>query len=157
MHYRLRAPTIGTIATAGMAVAFAVCPAVSGAPATPLGEIVLYGIDADTHELLRYTFDTDTYTRIGVVVDQNGFEIDHPEAFTYIPSGDYKGFYAVSNQKDSTGGPQHTLARINGMDATCVMSPQPVMPDAQIRGMTTVPDATYGDHCGYRLVHGSSS
>ncbi len=117
---------------------------VLAAPATPLGEIVLYGIDADTHELLRYTFDTDTFVRIGVVVDQNGFEIDHPEGFTYIPTGDYKGFYAVSQSKDFTGGPQHTRAKINGMDGTCVMSPQPVMPDAQIRGMTTVPDGIGG-------------
>jgi len=113
-------------------------------PATPLGEIVLYGIDADTHELLRYTFGSDTYTRIGVVVDQNGFEIDHPEGFTYIPSGEYKGFYAVSQGKDDTDGPHHTLARINGMDATCVMYPQQIRGNAQIRGMTTVPDGVGG-------------
>ena len=39
---------------------------------TAIEEVVMYGIDADTYELLRYVFATDAYTRIGVVVDENG-------------------------------------------------------------------------------------
>ena len=74
--------TISTRAAAsvGMVIAFALCTATRGATATtPVTELVLYGIDADTHEFVRYVFDTDTYTRIGVVVDQNGYVIDHPD------------------------------------------------------------------------------
>ena len=118
-----------------------------GAPAqgqpTPVDQLVIYGVDADTHELLRYVFDDDSFTRIGVITDQNGYVIDHPEGFTYIPNGPDKGFYAVSTHKDDTGGPQHTLAKINGMDATCVMYPSQLN-YRNVRGMTTVPDGAGG-------------
>ncbi len=105
-----------------MAGAFAICPAVGGtAPPTPVTELVLYGIDADTHELLRYVFDTDTYTPIGKVVDQNGFVIDHPECLTYVPSGPYKGFYSVPTGKDDTGGPKNVLCKIDGLTGDAYM------------------------------------
>ncbi len=78
----------------------------------------MYGIDADTHELLRYTFDTNTFIRIGAVIDQNGYVIDHPECLTYVPGGPDRGFYAIPSGKDSTGGPEHVLVKINGMDGT---------------------------------------
>ena len=64
-------------------------------PPTPVTEVIVYGIDADTHEFLRYSFETDTFLRIAVVVDQNGYVIDHPESMTYYPVGPDKGFYSA--------------------------------------------------------------
>ncbi len=47
----MRTTTRQATATAGIAVVLALCPAVGGgAPPTPVTELVLYGIDADTHE-----------------------------------------------------------------------------------------------------------
>ena len=116
-------------------------------PPTPLAEIVLYAVDADTHELFRYTFandgQPDDFNRIGVIIDQNGFELDHPEGFTYIPSGPNKGFYAVPTGKDKTGGPKNVLARINAFDASAEMIGAQFTYKG-IRGMTTIPDGAGG-------------
>ena len=38
---------------------------------TQIEDIVMYGIDVGTHELLRYEFGSDGYLPIGVVKDQN--------------------------------------------------------------------------------------
>ena len=135
-----RKTTIGAIATA---VAFAVCPAVSGAPPTDITELVLYGIDADTHELLRYVFGKDEFTRIGVVADQNGFAIDQPECLTYVPSGPDKGFYTSPMGKDGTGGPKNVLAKINGMTGKAFMYSTPFT-YTDLRGMVTIPDGAGG-------------
>ncbi len=50
------------------------------ATTTAIEEVVMYGIDADTYELLRYTFDTDEYVSIGVVTDENGNVVVDVEA-----------------------------------------------------------------------------
>ncbi|MHC4079893.1 MAG: hypothetical protein ACYS15_03840 [Planctomycetota bacterium] len=138
-HRRLRPGILTSVAAGAMAMT-------SGAAAQPTAveELVMYGIDADTHELVRYTFDTDTFVRIGVVVDQFGFTIDHPECLTYVPSGPHRGFYAVPNGKDGTGGAEHTLAKINAMDGSCFMYPTPVG-QTQIRSMVSVQNPVTGD------------
>ncbi|MHC4416436.1 MAG: hypothetical protein ACYS0G_14270 [Planctomycetota bacterium] len=111
---------------------------------TPVEELVIYGIDADTHELLRYTFDTDEFVRIGQVIDQNGFVLDHPECLTYIPSGPHRGFYAVPSGKDETGGPEHVLAKINGMDASCRVYSSAIGFEA-VKGMVSVQNPLTND------------
>ncbi len=123
------------------AVALAISPDAQGAEsATPVGQLVVYGIDADTHEFLRYSFKDDTFNVIGTVVDQNGFVIDHPEALTYIPSGPNKGFYSAPVGKDGTGGPRNVLAKIDGLTAEAYMYSTPQFTYKGIRGMTTVWD-----------------
>lgn len=118
----------------------------AGAQAQPtdVEELVMYGIDADTYELLRYTFDTDEFQRIGRVVDQNGHTIDHPECLTYVPSGPYKGFYAVPSGKDNTGGPEYVLAKINGMDGSCYTYPNQIGFES-VLSMVSVQNPLTGD------------
>ena len=124
-------------------------------PPIPVTELVLYGIDADTHELLRYVFDTDTFTAIGVVLDQNGYAIDHPESMTYVPSGPHKGFYSSPTGKDDTGGPKHVLCKIDGLTGDAYMYPTAPFPYRAIRGMTTVWDTDLGDWIMYGIAHNS--
>lgn len=110
------------------------------AQSTDVEELVMYGIDADTHELLRYTFDTDEFIRIGVVVDQNGHVIDHPECMTYIPSGPHRGFYAIPSGKDGTGGPEYALVKINGMDGSAWAFPDDSIGYQRLCGATAMQD-----------------
>jgi hypothetical protein len=84
------------------------------APKTGIEEVVIYGIDGDTNELLRYTFDTDTFSVIGVVQTADGRKVDNTEALTWIPSGPAKGMYCVPRDGDLAG----KLLRINPLDAT---------------------------------------
>ncbi len=145
------------IAAAGVAVACAICPTAEATdPPTPITELVLYGIDADSHELMRYVFDTDTFTPIGLVIDQNGFTIDHPECLTYLPSGPHKGFYSVPSGKDDTGGPKNVLCKIDGLTADAYMYPTAQFTYKSIRGMTTVWDADLGDWIMYGIAHNNN-
>ena len=141
------------IAAAAIAATLAISPVAQAAPATPVKELVLYGIDADSHELVRYAFKTDTYSVIGTVVDQDGYAIDHPEAMTYIPSGPNKGFYAAPMGKDGTGGPKNVLARIDGLTAEAYMYPTPQFTYKGIRGMTTVWDPIAMDWVMLAIAH----
>jgi hypothetical protein len=117
--------SVKTLAGMTFAASLLGSPVAVGQP-TPADELVMYGIDADTHELLRYAFDTNTFKRIGVVVDQNGFVVDHPECLTYVPSGPDRGFYCVPSGKDSTGGPEFVLMKIFGFDASAEAYPNPI-------------------------------
>jgi hypothetical protein len=108
---------------------------------TTLEEVVMYGIDADTYELLRYTFDTDEYVRIGVVTDENGNVVEDVEALAYIPSGPYKGFYGASNFYESK---PSRVARITAMDASAQWLPQSVG-FGKVDGMVTVQNQVTGD------------
>jgi hypothetical protein len=83
-------------------------------PDTQLSEIVIYGIDGDTNQLLRYTFETDTFTIIGVVQTAGGDVVDNTEALTWVPSGPAKGMYCIPRDGDLSG----KLLRINPLDAT---------------------------------------
>lgn len=84
-------------------------------PVTLMKEVVLYGVDQYTHELLRYEFSTDTFTRIGKLYDQNGEKIKDCEGLAFIPNGPNKGLYASANYH----GLKNThLVKINPLDAT---------------------------------------
>ena len=141
------------VAAAAIAATLALNPVAQGGPATPVKELVLYGIDADSHELVRYAFETDTYSVIDEVVDQNGHTIDHPEAMTYIPSGPNSGFYASATGKDGTGGPSNVLARIDGLTADAYMFSTPPFTYIGIRGMTTLWDPIAGDWVMLGIAH----
>jgi hypothetical protein len=90
---------------------------------TPVEEVVMYGIDADTYELLRYTFGDDVYTRIGVVIDENGNVVEDVESLTYIPDGPNRGFYGGANYYESK---PSRIVKINPMDASAVTLPAEV-------------------------------
>ncbi len=87
----------------------------ASAQVTDINEIVLYGINNDAPvELVRYTFDTDTYSVVGRVRDQNGNIPPEMEAFTYIPAGPNKGFYASSNYD---GWNRSRLVKVDALEA----------------------------------------
>ena len=121
-------------------------------PPTPVTEVIVYGIDADTHEFLRYSFETDTFVRIAVVVDQNGYVVDHPEALTYYPVGPDKGFYCSPMGKDKTGGPKNVLMKIDAMTGRGFAYSTPFTYTA-LRGMTTAYDPIAGQWTMYAIAH----
>ena len=102
------------IGLAAVLLAFSGGRELQAADPTPLDEVVMYGIDGDTNELLRYAYATDEYTVIGVVTADDGRSLDKAEALTYIPSGPNKGMYAIPEEGDLAG----HLIRISPMGAT---------------------------------------
>ena len=95
-----------------LAAAVAVASAWSG-DGTAIEEVVMYGIDADTNELLRYSFETDTFVAIGVVRTESDDVIDDTEALTWVASGPAKGMYCIPRDGALSG----KLLRINPLDA----------------------------------------
>ena len=84
--------------------------------ATPIAEIIMYGINNDPPvELVRYTFATDTLYTVGPVRDQFGLAPPDMEAFTFIPVGPDKGFYASSNYN---AWKKSRLIKINVLDGS---------------------------------------
>jgi hypothetical protein len=99
---------------------------------TEIEEIVLYGIDADTDQLLRYTFDTDEFIVIGVV--EPGA---HCEAIGWVPAGSARGMYAVPSE----GSLADSLIKIDPFDG----SASPFMdPNLRVTGATSYYDAGLG-------------
>ncbi len=92
-------------------------------PDTTVNDLYMYGIDADTFELLRYEMATDQFASVGVVVDQNNNIVKDVEALAFVPAGPYKGFYGMTNYNDT----QPTkMVKINALDATAWEYPDPV-------------------------------
>jgi hypothetical protein len=83
---------------------------------TPIEEVVIYGIDGQTDEMLRYTFDTDTYQVIGVVQTASGEIAYDTENLTWVPSGPAKGMYASPR---GSGPLEGYLIKINPFDGSC--------------------------------------
>jgi hypothetical protein len=105
-----------------------------GQTGTPLEEVVIYGIDGQTDEMLRYTFDTDTYEVIGVVQTASGEIAYDTENLTWVPSGPAKGMYASPR---GSGPLEGYLIRINPFDGSC----EPLLdtrPWKDINGMVTL-------------------
>ncbi len=93
--------------------------AASGLPPVDITELVMWAIHDDTHQLVQYSYGTDTSTVVGVIRDQHGHVMDDLEALGYIPTGTSMGFYTIQN---STGCcHQKKLMRINGMNATATV------------------------------------
>jgi len=110
--------------------------------ATEIEEVVMYGIDADTYELLRYTFDTDEYVRIGVVTDHNGKVVEDVESLTLIPTGPFKGIYGTPNFYEDK---PSRLIRINPLDAMATMLPNSILGgEGKVEGLAAVQDPGTG-------------
>jgi hypothetical protein len=113
-----------------------------GEPAqlTQIDEVIMYGIDADTYELLRYNFATDEYVIIGVVTDQNGNVVVDVESLAMIPHGPMKGIYGTPNFYEAR---PSKLIRINALDATAWVYPAEIGYD-KVEGLVAVQDqSTY--------------
>lgn len=82
---------------------------------TDIDEVIMYAIDAGTHELLRYDFGADEYVRIGVVRHSNGIVVPDIESLAMIPNGPHKGLYATANYY---GILPARLVKIGVLDAT---------------------------------------
>lgn len=96
----------------------------------------MYGIDADTYELLRYEFSSDSFLAIGIVKDQNDNVVPDIEALTLIPHGPHKGLYGTANYYEQ----QPTrLVKISGLDATGFVFPAPIGFN-KVEGMVAVQD-----------------
>jgi hypothetical protein len=108
---------------------------------TAVEEVVMYGIDADTYELLRYTFDNDEYVRIGKVVDETGKVVEDVEALAYIPAGPHKGFYGGANYYEDK---PSRLVRINALDATAETLPAEVGYE-KVEGLVPVQNPITGE------------
>jgi hypothetical protein len=103
---------------------------------TPIEEVVMYGIDADTFELLRYNFSTDEYVRIGVVKDEKDGVVRDVEGLALIPHGPHKGLYGSANfflEEPSR------LVKINGIDARASVCPAEIGWD-KVEGLVAAQD-----------------
>ncbi|MHC4966954.1 MAG: hypothetical protein ACYTGE_18885, partial [Planctomycetota bacterium] len=103
---------------------------------TDINMIIMYGIDADTYELLRYNFSTDEYVRIGVVTDQHGNVVTDVESLAMIPHGPDKGLYGTANYYEAR---PSKLVRINALDATAWVYPLDIGFD-KVEGLVVVQD-----------------
>jgi hypothetical protein len=106
--------------------------------ATPMDELVLYGIDSDTNEMMRYVFSTDTFTPIGVVMDAGGQIIEHPESLAYVPTGPEKGFYTATTRY-GPGPRRNRLARFDGLSLVATLYPH-VFATTGVRGLVPEQD-----------------
>jgi hypothetical protein len=109
---------------------------------TPFEDVVMYAIDADTYELLRYTFDSDLLIRIGVVIDQNGVVVTDVEGLALIPSGPYKGVYGTANYYEDQ---PSKLVRISAFDASGWVYPADIGHEDKVEGLVSVRNPLTGD------------
>ena len=77
---------------------------------TDIAELVMYGIDTDTDQLLRYNFETGELSVVNVVPPGA-----HIEALGWFPDGPYRGMYGVAA---AVGLPVGTLLRIHPFDGS---------------------------------------
>ncbi|MHC4415635.1 MAG: NHL repeat-containing protein [Planctomycetota bacterium] len=111
----------------GLAYALSVGPAaLAGGPTdeTEIAEIVLYAIDSDTNELLRYSFSTDSIFSMGAVRTSSGTPLSDMEALSYVASGPYKGLYVVP----TAGGLARYLVHIDPLTGVATPSASVVVP-----------------------------
>ena len=121
-------------------------PASAGPPpATDISQVIMYGVDDNTSELVRYNFATDEYVRIGVVTDQDGYRVEDLECLAHVPSGPHKGFYAVANFLRAA---PVRLVKIDPLTARAYMYPDPVVDWAladKVEGLVAFPDPDTGE------------
>ena len=77
---------------------------------TDIAELVMYGIDTDTDQLLRYDFETGELSVV-IVVPPGA----HVEALGWFPDGPYRGMYGVAA---AVGLPVGTLLRLHPFDGS---------------------------------------
>lgn len=81
---------------------------------TPLDDIVMYAVDADSDELIRHRFGEESDPVVGVLRYPNGDIAEHVECLGYIPSGVNRGLYGVDNYNGNT---QSRLVKVNVLEA----------------------------------------
>jgi hypothetical protein len=104
---------LGLLGVAALAALF-VSPAVT-AQGTEVKELVMYGIDSSTDHLLRYSFETDEFTDMGIPMTAAGVRTDDCESLVWIPSGPGRGMYTAPRGDTPLEG---YLVRINPLDAS---------------------------------------
>lgn len=133
-------PTMATRIALGT-VALLSLAGVAGGQVSDVDDIIVYGINNDPPvELVRYVFGSDLLTTVGVVRDQFGAIPPEMEAFTYIPDGPHKGYYASSNYDAWT---RSRLIKVNDFDASAYRYSNDVG-FGFIVGMTAYQDADDG-------------
>ena len=115
---------------------------------TPMDEVVMYGIDGDTNELLRYTYDTDEYVVIGVITTDDGRTVEKCEALTFIPTGPDKGMYAIPALGSLAG----LLLRINPLGAIAEVVADTGL--LNVTGMVARYDSSAG---GWKIIVGTTT
>lgn len=86
---------------------------------TPISELILYGIDDDTHNLIRYEFAKSDYTVIAPVHLSNDTVLTEIESLAYIPGGAY--LYGVWNYDSDK---KSKLVKINMFTAEATLYDQ---------------------------------
>ena len=105
--------------------------------AMPIDDVIMYGIDADTNELLRYQFADDTYEVVGTVRADDGRALEDMESLAYIPEGEHAGLYVACQD----GHHKQRLAALNVLDATATVFPDKIMGGVKLIGMMAFEDA----------------
>jgi hypothetical protein len=128
----------------------ALASALSGGPAaraggpelsTPVAEMVLYAVDADTNELLRYSFSTDSILSMGEVKTASGTKLSDMEALAYVANGPQKGLYAIPTK----GSFVRQLVRIDPLTGLATpFGPKVVPSGRKITGMIAEFDSGTG-------------
>jgi hypothetical protein len=106
----------------------------AGGPAleTTVAEIVLYAIDADTNELLRYSFSNDSIFSMGEVSTASGTKLIDMEGLAYVSDGPDKGLYTVPTK----GAHQGHLVHIDPLSGLAKpFTPVVVADDRKLTGM----------------------
>ena len=91
---------------------------------TFIEEVATYSIDADTYELVRYSFATNEFTVVGVVETASGDVVADCESLGFVPSGVAKGLYAVSTRDAYAG----HLVKIDPLTAVAEVFAPKVVP-----------------------------
>lgn len=117
---------------------------------TPIGDVVVYAVDTDAYELLRYNFDTDLFSRVGVVTDQNGNVVTDIQGLAMIPHGPDRGLYGTANFH---GVLPPRLVKINPLDATARLYAAGIGFDS-VEGLVAAEDA---DTSAWSLIGASAT
>ncbi len=89
-----------TAFVAAAALAPAPFAAANPTATTTAADLLMYAIDADTDQLVRYRFETDSYETVGVVTNAAGQAVRDMESLVHIPAGPNAGLYTVPRQGD---------------------------------------------------------
>jgi hypothetical protein len=120
---------------AALACALSAGPAtLAGGPPleTTVAEIVLYAIDADTNELLRYSFSNDNIVSMGPVSTASGTKLEDMEGLSYVSDGQDKGLYTVPTKGSHEGHLVH-IDPLSGLATP--FGPNVVASDRKLTGM----------------------
>ncbi len=103
----------------------------SAAEQTTIEDLVMYGVPQESQELFRYDFGSDTFSTIGVVIDQYGRTVVDLKALVHVPFGPDKGFYGASEESPFEG----YLIKIDPLTAAATLYDQPMGWSNRVSGM----------------------